>query len=133
MPIYEYLCPNCNGRFQKLVQGFRDPAGLVCPRCGNADVRRAISRFATIKSDDARAESLADPTMFSGLDENDPRSIARWAKKLGKELGEDAGEDWDSMVEEMLEEELSGEGEDGEDADGNTKKNLKKPDDLGWG
>ena len=44
MPIYEYLCPNCNGRFQKLVQGFSDPAGLACPRCGNAQVRRAIER-----------------------------------------------------------------------------------------
>ena len=128
MPIYEYLCPNCNGRFQKLVQGFHDPSGLACPRCGNAGVRRAISRFATIKSEDARADSLADPSMFAGLDENDPRSIARWARKLGKELGEDAGEDWDEMVDQMLEEEMSGaEGEQGEG------KRSGKPDDLGWG
>ena len=133
MPIYEYLCPSCNGRFQKLVRGFSDPIGLACPRCASLEVRRAVSRVAVLKSEESRADALADPSMFAGLDENDPRSIARWAKKLGKELGEEAGEDWDSMVEEMLEEELSGEGEDGEDADGNTKKNLKKPDDLGWG
>src|SRR5262245_53128602 len=131
MPIYEYLCPTCNGRFQKLVQGFSDPAGLTCPRCGSGEVRRAISRVAVLKSEEARAESLADPSMFAGLDENDPRSIARWAKKLGKELGEEAGEDWDSMVDEMLEEELgSGEGEEG---DGEGKKKSGKPDDLGWG
>lgn len=130
MPIYEYLCSSCNGRFQKLVQGFRDPAGLACPRCGNAEVRRAVSRFATIKSDDARAESLADPTMFAGLDEDDPRSIARWAKKLGKELGEEAGDDWDEMVDQMLEEEMSGEAD--EDGD-SPRKPPSKPDDLGWG
>jgi putative FmdB family regulatory protein len=131
MPIYEYLCPKCNGRFQKLVQGFSDPAGLACPRCGNSEVRRAISRVSVLKSEEARAESLADPSMFAGLDENDPRSIARWAKKLGKELGEEAGEDWDSMVDEMLEEELSG--GDTEEGEEGSKKRPNKPDDLGWG
>jgi putative FmdB family regulatory protein len=129
MPIYEYHCPKCNGRFQKLVRGFSDPDGLACPRCGNAEVRRAISRVAMLKSEEARAESLADPSMFAGLDENDPRSIARWAKKLGKELGEEAGEDWDSMVDEMLEEELNGEQQEGEEG---KKKGAGKGDDLGW-
>jgi putative FmdB family regulatory protein len=133
MPIYEYICPHCNGQFQKLVQGFSDPAGLACPRCGNGEVRRAVSRVSVVKSEDSRFESLADPSRLAGLDENDPRSIARWAKKLGKELGEEAGDDWDSMVEEMLEEELSGEGEDGEDEGGSAKRPSKKPDDLGWG
>jgi putative FmdB family regulatory protein len=133
MPIYEYICPNCNGRFQKLVRGFSDPAGLACPRCASTEVQRAVSRVAVLKSEESRADALADPAMFAGLDENDPRSIARWAKKLGKELGEEAGEDWDSMVEEMLEEELSGEGEDGESEDGSAKRPSKKPDDLGWG
>jgi putative FmdB family regulatory protein len=132
MPIYEYLCPSCNGLFQKLVRGFSDPPGLVCPRCGARDVRRAVSRVAQLKSDEARADALADPTMLAGLDESDPRSIARWAKKLGKELGEEAGEDWDQMVEEMLEEELEGPGEDGEDGEKPSRK-KKGPDQLGWG
>jgi putative FmdB family regulatory protein len=132
MPIYEYLCPECNGKFQKLVRGFSDPAGLSCPRCGSEQVRRAVSRFATIKSEDDRMEALADPSNFAGLDENDPRSIARWAKRMGKELGEDAGEDWDEMVEQMMEEELGEGGED--DEEGGPKKAAKKgPDDLGWG
>ncbi len=131
MPIYEYLCPGCNGKFQKLVRGFSDPPGLACPRCGNTGVRRAVSRFATLKSEDDRIESLADPSTLSGLDESDPRSIARWAKKLGKELGEDAGEDWDEMVDQMLDEELGGEGE--EDEEGGPKRATKSPDDLGWG
>lgn len=130
MPIYEYLCPNCNGRFQKLVQGFNDPDGLACPRCGNTTVRRAVSRVSILKSEESRAESLADPSMFTGLDENDPRSIARWAKKLGKELGEEAGEDWDAMVDQMLEEELSGAEE--EDPDGQ-HTSSSPPDNLGWG
>lgn len=126
MPIYEYQCANCNGRFQKLIQGFRDPEGLVCPRCHSQSVARAVSRFATVRSEEARLDALSDSSMFNGLDENDPQSIARWAKKLGKELGEDAGEDWESMVDEMMEEEMTG-----DDTEGAPKKRTKA-DDLGW-
>ncbi len=126
MPIYEYLCPLCNGKFQRLVRGFSDPPGLACPRCGSVEVRRAVSRFATIKSEESRLDALADPAMMSGLDESDPRAIARWAKKLGKELGDEAGEDWDEMVDQMLAEELDGDGE--------GKAGTQGPsDDLGWG
>jgi putative FmdB family regulatory protein len=128
MPIYEYGCRDCNARFQKLVMGFRDPSGLACPRCGSEQVGRMVSLFATVKSEEARMDALADPSTFAGLDEDDPRSVAQWAKKLGKELGEEAGEDWDEMVDQMLEEELSGEKDD--DESGTSKK--KVTDDLGW-
>ncbi|PDW02818.1 FmdB family zinc ribbon protein [Candidatus Viridilinea mediisalina] len=127
MPIYEYRCPACNGQFQKLVRGFSDPEGLACPRCGNSNIQRAVSRFATIKSEEARLEAIADPSSLAGLDESDPRAIARWAKKLGKELGEDAGEDWDEMVDQMLEEELDGKAE-----EGGPGAAPAKPDNLGW-
>jgi putative FmdB family regulatory protein len=128
MPIYEYICLECNGLFQKLVRGFSDPSDLACPRCGNTEVQRKISRFATVRSEDARLETLADPSNFAGLDENDPKSIARWAKKMGKELGEEAGEDWDEMVDQMLEEEMGAEQGDADAAGG-----TAKPDNLGWG
>jgi putative FmdB family regulatory protein len=132
MPIYEYSCANCRGRFQKLVSGFSDPAGLICPRCNSTEVQRAVSRFATVRSEEAKLDALSNPAMFSGLDENDPQSIARWAKKLGKELGDEAGEDWNEMVDEMMEEEMAGES--GEDDVGETKSSKKasKADNLGW-
>lgn len=122
MPIYEYSCATCHGRFQKLTTGFTPPSNLKCPRCGSADVRKAVSRFAVMQSEEARLESLADPSTFGGLDENDPASVARWAKKMGQAMGEDLGEDWDQVVDEMLEEEMNG-GQGGE----------AKSDDLGWG
>lgn len=130
MPIYEYGCNDCHARFQKLVQGFRDPAELACPRCGSDQVRRLVSRFATVKSDEARMDALADPSTFAGLDENDPHSVAQWAKKLGKELGDEAGEDWDEMVDQMLEEELSGASDDDDETGTGTTK--KPANDLGW-
>jgi hypothetical protein len=75
-----------------------------------------MSRFARVRSEESRLDALADPSSFGDLDENDPASVARWAKKMGKEMGEDMGEDFDQMVEEAMEEEASGKapGEDGE-------------------
>lgn len=124
MPIYEYACAQCHGRFQRLIAGFTTPTDLRCPRCGAADVQKAVSRFAVMQSEESRLDALADPSSLAGLDENDPASIARWAKKMGKEMGEDMDEDWDQMVDEMLEEEMAG------DQDG---MGGAAGDDLGWG
>jgi len=69
---------------------------------------KILSRVRVIRSEESRMESLADPSKWGGLDENDPKSMARWMKKMGKELGEDMGEDVDQMVEEAMEEEMGG-------------------------
>ena len=67
-----------------------------------------MSRFATVKSEDARLESLGDPSQFGNLDENDPKSVARFMKRMGQEMGEDLGEDLDAAMEETMSE--TGEG-----------------------
>ncbi len=118
MPIYEYHCEDCRRRVSLLVMRISDPTPPRCPRCGGARLTRLLSRFATIRSDDDRLDSLADPGQLGDLDDQDPRSVARWMKKMGGELGEDAGEDWDEMVDEAVEQEVSGgEGEDGPTSD----------------
>jgi len=63
------------------------------------------------KSEDARLESLADPSAMGDIDENDPKSVARFMKKMGQEMGEDLGED----IDQAIEEEMTGAGEGGED------------------
>jgi len=73
----------------------------VCRYCGSGEVEQLFSRFASPRSEESRLESLADPSKLSGLDENDPGSVARWMKKMGREMGEDfAGEDLDRLAEE---------------------------------
>lgn len=59
-----------------------------------------MSRFAAPKSEDARLESLADPSKLGDVDENDPRSMAKFMKKMGREMGEDFGDDLDQAMEE---------------------------------
>jgi hypothetical protein len=63
-----------------------------------------MSRFATVKSEDARLDALADSGSFGDLDENDPGSVARFMKKMGKEFGDDLGDDFDSAVDEAMDE-----------------------------
>jgi putative FmdB family regulatory protein len=41
MPLYEYACPSCGDRFDRL-QGYSDP-GPACPSCGSSQVNRLIS------------------------------------------------------------------------------------------
>jgi hypothetical protein len=61
-----------------------------------------MSRFATVKSEEARLDALADSSSVGDLDENDPGSVARFMKKMGKEFGEDLGGDFDSAVDEAM-------------------------------
>ncbi len=68
---------------------------------------RILSKVRVIRSEESRMESLADPSKWGGLDEKDPKSMARWMKRMGKEMGEDMGEDVDQMVDEAMEEEAA--------------------------
>jgi hypothetical protein len=61
-----------------------------------------MSRFATVKSEEARLDALADSSSFGDLDENDPGSVARFMKKMGKEFGDDLGDDFGSAVDEAM-------------------------------
>lgn len=102
MPIYEFLCRDCGRKMSSLVLSRSRIDEVRCKRCGGANLEKLVSRFATVKSEDARLESLADPSALGGVDENDPKSVARWMKKMGKEMGEDFGEDLDQAVEEEM-------------------------------
>ena len=102
MAIYEYRCNTCKKRVSVLTLRVSEEVNPQCDRCGSRDLSRLMSRFATVKSEEARLDTLSDPSTLSGLDENDPKSVARWMRKMGKELGEEfSGEDFDQMVEEM--------------------------------
>src|SRR5262245_60764965 len=101
MPIYEYRCGKCGKKVTVLTLRASEEAKPECDKCGSRSLPRLMSRFAMLKSDDDRMDDLADPSALGGLDENDPKSMARWMRKMGKELGEDAGDDFDEMVDEM--------------------------------
>ena len=100
MPIYEYHCADCRRSVSRLVMRISDPTPPRCPRCGGGRLTRLMSRFSTVRSEEDRLDALGDPASLGDLDENDPKSVARWMKKMGSEMGEDLGDDVDQAMEE---------------------------------
>ena len=114
MPIYEFRCRKCGKRFSVLTLRVSEKAKPVCDRCGSKSADRLLSRFAMPKSEEARLENLGDPSNLSGIDENDPKSVARWMRKVGREMGDEvAGDDFNEMMDQ-----IDGGGEDEGDAGG---------------
>ena len=99
MPLYEYRCLDCTKRSTILVLSLANQASAACSHCTSTRVERILSRFASLKSEEARLEALADPSNLAGLDENDPQSIARFMKTMGQEMGEDLGDDISEAME----------------------------------
>lgn len=101
MPIYEYRCNTCRRRVTILVRSFSTPYTPKCDRCGSTDLRRLISRVAVLHSEESRLEALADPSNLADLDENDPKSLARWMRRMSNELGEDLGDEFNEVVDRL--------------------------------
>jgi putative FmdB family regulatory protein len=130
MPIYEFYCGDCHTVFSFLARSAGSSRRPACPRCHRPDLERRASAFAISKGrpepsgeeegpaglDDSRMErvmaELAEEA--EGLDESNPRQMARMMRKLyrstGLPLGEgmeeairrmEAGEDPDKIEEEM--------------------------------
>ncbi len=127
MPIYEYRCADCNKRVSIFFRSFSGIAEPTCPNCGSPKLTRLVSRVATVKSEEARLEAMADPANFGDVDENDPKSVARFMRKMSNQMGgEDLGPEFHEMVDrleagespEEIEKSMPGLGGEGEDMSG---------------
>lgn len=102
MPIYEYECEKCHKRTSVLTMRVSERAHTSCKHCGGTRMRRLMSRFATPRSEEARMDAMADPSAFSDVDENDPKSVARALRRMGKEMGDEVGgPEFDQAVDEL--------------------------------
>lgn len=103
MPIYEYGCYDCHKRVNVFFRSFAEVSTrqAACPRCGGVNMKRLISKVALLRSEESRMESLADPGSMAGLDENDPKSMARWMRKMSSEMGEDLGPEFNEVVDRL--------------------------------
>lgn len=132
MPIYEFYCPDCHAIFNFFARRPDTRKRPACPRCGRPKLDRRFSRFAISKGrsesaseedegplgelDAAKMERLLSEmaTEAEGMDEDDPRQMARMMRKLYEGAGlrpggaieeamrrMEAGEDPDQIEEEM--------------------------------
>ncbi|MBM3129688.1 MAG: zinc ribbon domain-containing protein [Chloroflexi bacterium] len=102
MPIYEYRCADCKRRASIFFRSFAAVSDPTCPNCGGKNLARLVSRVATVKSEEARLEAMSDPSAFGDVDENDPKSVARFMRKMGNQMGgEDLGPEFGEMVDRL--------------------------------
>ncbi|HEY6419935.1 MAG TPA: zinc ribbon domain-containing protein [Candidatus Binataceae bacterium] len=102
MPIYEYQCKKCKRLTSVLTTRVSAKVDAVCRHCGSSRMSRIMSRFAMPKSEEARLDSLTDPSHLGGFDENDPKSVARMMRKMGKEMGDEfSSAEFDEAVEDL--------------------------------
>lgn len=113
MPIYEYRCNDCRRVQTFLTLRIGAELDVVCQSCGSRRMTRLISRVSVAHSEEARLERLADPSRWGALDENDPASVARFARMMGDAVGEEVSEE----VDEMMDEAGAGEGVEEKSAD----------------
>jgi len=81
MPIYEYYCPICEGRFRHLARRI-DALPPPCPRCGTIEVERLIAAANVVRSSAHHTGELREKA--SQVDANDPRAIARFLQDSGR-------------------------------------------------
>ena len=105
MPIYEYRCLDCGKKFEVLHLSPGEIHPPECKYCQSGNVQKLISRVRVMRSEESRVESLMDPSMMGGLDEKDPKSLAKWMKRMGKEMGEEVS---DEEIEQVIEDAASG-------------------------
>lgn len=107
MPIYEFACPKCRRIFSFLSKRVNPDRLPTCPKCGNRNMVKQLSRFATVRGlkeaapgaeDNEAGPPLPDPDDprveramrelerdLEHLDENNPRHMAHMMRKM-KEL-----------------------------------------------
>jgi putative FmdB family regulatory protein len=102
MPIYEYACPACRVIFNFLSKRVNPDRLPACPKCGNRNMTKLVSRFAMprgLKEPAAPSEDAEGPmpdfddprverTMLElerdmeHMDENNPKHMAHLMRKM---------------------------------------------------
>jgi putative FmdB family regulatory protein len=74
MPIFEYVCQECEHRFEAIVLGAKAPK---CPKCESKSLNQQLSRFAVggARSSESNTASQVGPCGTCG-DPNGPGSCS---------------------------------------------------------
>lgn len=99
MPYYDYRCQDC-GRRVRLFLSYKefDTVTPACTHCQGQQLKRLINRVAVAKSEDARMDSLMDDPAMAGLDEEDPRALGKFMRKMSQEMGEEMPDEFNEVV-----------------------------------
>jgi len=105
MPIYEYRCLDCGRKvsiFWRSLSAVDDKAAR-CERCGSRRLVRLVSRVRVMRGSTDALDSSGDMDdalldEMANLDENDPRALGRFMRKMAEQSGEDLGPEFEEVV-----------------------------------
>jgi putative FmdB family regulatory protein len=105
MPTYDYLCHNCQQKFDVFMSYSEYGKKPVrCLHCGSDNVKRRVNRIRIAKSEERRMESmesmLGGSGDLAGL-EKDPQALGQMMRKMGKEMGEELPAEFDEVVDRL--------------------------------
>lgn len=111
MPIYEYRCPSCKRRVSVLFRSLAavDHGAATCSYCGGRGLERLVSRVRVLRGgpasggpagEDAGMDDLERE--MSSLDENDPRSLGRFMRKVASQARDDGAEAFGPEFDEVV-------------------------------
>ena len=112
MPVYEFYCGDCHTVFNFLSRRVNVDRRPPCPKCGRLELERQVSRFAVSKGqkngqgnggpnlDEERLEKamLSLAGEMEGMNENDPRQMARFMRKLTESTGMSPGPEIEEAI-----------------------------------
>jgi putative FmdB family regulatory protein len=99
MPYYDFRCLSCRRAVRLFISyADYDTAEPACPHCASTELKRRVTRIALTKSEDTRIDSLMDDPALAGLDDEDPRALGRFMRKMSEDMGEDMGEEFNEVV-----------------------------------
>ena len=101
MPIYEYRCQDCGHKSSVFVRRIGLEVEPVCESCGSRRMNRLISRVAVLRSEDDIFQGLAEDVSLDDVDESDPRSMARFIRRMSQRLGEPLDAEMEAELERM--------------------------------
>ncbi len=130
MPVYEFYCSDCHAIFTFLSRRVNTDKRPACPRCGRPELERQVSTFAVSSGrkdepvddmpelDGDRMETVMEALAgeMEGVDENDPRQMARFLRRFTEVSGMDLGSEVEEAIRrleagedpEKIEEEIGG-------------------------
>ena len=90
MPIYEFICKDCNSKAEILIRNVNLEVSPACPHCNSSNMERIISSFAYHQSEQMRRDSTGSSirdAKTGGI--GDPRDIGRSTEAQLNSMGID--------------------------------------------
>ena len=88
MPIYEYRCHSCRKPTSVFTRSMFTAPSATCNHCGSTDLVRLFSRVAVLRSEGDGPSGGVDESSLGDVDEDDPRSVAKWVRQMSRQMGE---------------------------------------------